>query len=295
MLKNSQRIAKNIFDLVKHTFIAWQTDKASRLAAAMSYYAIFSTAPLLMIVIAIIALVFGERAAQNEIAGQLESLVGADAAGMIQTMIANLNNQASGITATIIGTLTIILGASGLFGQLQSALDTIWHVPPPEKGSLVKVLKERLIQFAMVLGVGGLLLLSLFSGIAATAITNYFDIGSMLHTINIGTSFLLMTLSFAVVYKALITAKLTWGDVWIGAAVTAVLFALGQLLINIYISNSSIGSAYGVAGSFIVLLVWMYYSAQIFLLGAEFTRAYTQKFGSMREKITTEMDRAPTD
>ena len=282
-MKTIQRIAKNIFALIKQTLTAWQTDKASRLAAALAYYAIFSLAPLLMIVIAIIALVFGERAARNEIAGQLQALVGPDAAGMIQTMIANLNNRTSGILATIIGTLTIVLGASGLFGQLQSALDTIWHVPPPEKGNFVKVLKEWLMHFAMVLGVGALLLLSLLSGIAATAITNYFNVGNILHIVNISTSLFLTTLLFAIIYKALPTVKIAWWDVWIGATVTAILFTLGKLLIDVYMANSSIGSAYGAAGSLVVLLVWVYYSAQIFLLGAEFTHAYTQIFGSMRE------------
>jgi len=286
-MKTIQRFGKNIFELIKETLTAWQADKASRLAAALAYYAIFSIAPLLMIIIAIIALVFGERAAKNEIAGQLQVLVGPDAAGMIQTMIASMHNRASGIWATIIGTLTIVLGASGLFGQVQSALDTIWHALPPKKGNVLHLVKERLIHFAMVLGMGALLLLSLFTGIAATAITNYFNVGSLLQTVNIVTSFVLIMLLFAIIYKALPSVKIAWWDVWIGSAVTSVLFTLGKLFIDMYMANSSIGSAYGAAGSLVVLLVWVYYSAQIFLLGAEFTHVYAKKFGSMKKTPAT--------
>jgi len=274
------RILKNILDLIKETIEAWSKDKASRLAAALAYYAIFSIAPLLIVIIAITGLIFGESAARDEIAHQIEGLVGREAAAMIQTMIANINNPASGIIASIIGVSTILFGASGLFNQVQSALNTIWHAPPRQDKGITSFVKQRLTHFAMVFGVGAVLLFSLFTDIVLTAISEYFGIDPLPQARNFSTLFVTTTLLFAVIYKVLPDVKIAWRDVAIGAAVTALLFNAGKILIGSYMGRSSVGSAYGAAGSLVVLLVWIYYSMQIFLLGAEFTHVYALKFGS---------------
>lgn len=267
-------------ETVLETVLAWRADKASRLAAAMAYYTIFSLAPLLIILIASAGLVFGERAVQAEIAGQLEGLVGPGPAELIQTMIANVSQPQSNLFASLIGIVTMLLGASGLFGQLQDALNTIWHVPPPQNGSLWRMIQKRLWHFAMVFGVGGLLVLSVFASVAARIVTTYFHIGDLFQTLNALFSFILVTLAFAIVYKVLPDATIAWIDVWVGAVVTSLLFAVGKYGISLYMSGRNIGSAFGAAGSLIVLLVWVYYSTQIFLLGAKFTYIYAHKFGS---------------
>ncbi|MBN2006948.1 MAG: YihY/virulence factor BrkB family protein [Anaerolineae bacterium] len=277
-----KRVAGDLFDLIKTTLIAWRKDQASRLAAALAYYALFSIAPLLIILIAIIGLVYGERAAQDEIVYQLEGWVGRDVAMTVQTMITRVSNPASGIVASLVGVVTILFGASGLFNHVQGALNTIWHVPAPPGSGVVNFLKRRLNQFAMVFGVGALLLLSVFTDAVLAAIAKYFALGNPFNLrsslISLGT----VTLLFAVIYKVLPDLKIAWRDVIVGAAVTSLLFTAGKTLIGLYLGRSGVGSAYGAAGSLVALLVWIYYSAQIFLLGAEFTHVFAQKYGSLR-------------
>ncbi|MGC9397011.1 MAG: YihY/virulence factor BrkB family protein [Anaerolineae bacterium] len=270
-----------IFDLLKETALAWQQDKASRLAAALAYYAIFSIAPLLVIIIAIIGLVFGERAAQAEIAHQLEDLVGPEAAVMIENMLANFGNTASGIFASLVGLGTLLYGASGLFNHVQGTLNTIWHAPPTSGNGVVYFFKQRVLHIAMVFGVGALLMLSLFAELVISAITGYLNLESFPQARNFLVSLGMLTLLFAVIYKILPQVKIAWRDVLVGAVVTSLLFNVGRLLIGAYMRWSNIGSIFGAAGSLAVLLVWIYYSAQIFLLGAEFTHVYAQKFGSL--------------
>jgi len=274
---------KKIGSLFKETFAAWQADKASRLAAALAYYAIFSLAPMLLLAIALVGLIFGDDAAQNQVAEALDDAVGPEAAQVIQGAIANASEPSSGILASIIGLATLLLGASGFFGALQDALNTIWDVTP-QAGGIKGVIKQRLLQFLMVLLIGFLLLLSLVASVVVSALINFLQLGDFLQYINLIVSFALITLLFALVYKVLPDVEISWRDVWVGAAVTSLLFTIGKFLIGLYLGSSTVGSAYGAAGSLIVLLVWIYYSAQVFLMGAEFTKIYAQQFGSRGEE-----------
>jgi membrane protein len=276
-----QRGLRAIFDLLKETGLAWQQDKAARLAAALSYYAIFSLTPLLVIIVAILGLVFGERAAQAEIAHQLEGLVGPEAAVMIETMLANFGNPASGILTSLVGLATLLYGATGLFNHVQGTLNTIWHAPPQSGNGVVHFVKQRVLHIAMVFGVGALLMLSLFAEIVITAITEYLNLETLPQMRNFLVALGMLTVLFAVIYKILPQVKIAWRDVLVGAAVTSLLFNVGRILIGAYMRWSNIGSIFGAAGSLAVLLVWVYYSAQIFLLGAEFTHVYAQQFGSL--------------
>jgi membrane protein len=276
---------KGLWGLLKETVQDWSEDKASRLAAALAYFTIFSLAPLLVIVIAIAGLVFGREAAQNQLSGQIQDLVGQQGAGMIQTMIQNTSKPSTSIIATIIGVITLLLGASGVFGALQDALNTIWEVAPNPKAGLMAMLRNRFVSFGMILVVGFLLLVSLLLTAVLAAVGKFmggfFPSAVLLgHVINFVVSFGGITLLFALIYKVLPDAKIAWGDVWIGAAVTSLLFTIGRLLIGLYLGRGSVGSAYGAAGSLIVLLVWTYYSAMILFLGAEFTKVYAYKYGS---------------
>ncbi len=278
-----RRLPKNIFELIKDTVIAWQRDKASRLAAALAYYAIFSIAPLLIVLIGITGLVFGERAARDEIAYQIEGFVGPELAAVIQMMIANLNSAPSGIAASLIGLGTILIGASGLFNHVQGALNTIWHAPPRSGRPVLKYLEQRLLHFAMVFGVGALLLLGLFADVVLAALIKTFGLSGGAQLRSSLFSLAMVLLLFAVIYKVLPDVKIAWKDVIVGAVVTALLFTVGKVGIGLYMGRSGVGSAYGAAGSLVALLVWIYYSAQIFLLGAEFTHVYAQKFGSLAQ------------
>jgi membrane protein len=274
---------KVIVELLKETFKEWQEDKASRLAAALAYYTAFSIAPLLVIVIAIAALVFGEQAAKGEIVGQIQGLVGKESAEAIQTMIDNSRKPTTGLVATLISVGILLFGATNVFAQLQDALNTIWEVAP--KPGVKGLVKARFISFAMILGVGFLLLVSLVLSTVLAVIGNY--LGGLLPnlqflwtTLNFLISFGVITLLFAMIYKFLPDVKITWNDVGIGAAITALLFTVGKSVLGLYLANSSVASTYGAAGSFVVLLLWVNYSAQILLFGAEFTQVYANKYGS---------------
>jgi membrane protein len=295
-----RRGLRAIFDLLKETALAWQHDNATRLAAALAYYAIFSMTPLLIVIIAIIGLVFGERAAQAEISQQLENLVGAEAALMIETMLTNFGNPASGILTSLVGLVTLLYGASGLFHHVQGTLNTIWHAPVRSGNGVMHFFKQRFLHLAMVFGVGALLLLALFAELVITAIIEYLNLESLPQAHNFLVSLGMLTVLFAIIFKLLPQVKIAWRDVLIGAAVTSLLFNVGRILIGTYMRLGNIGSIFGAAGSLVILLVWIYYSAQIFLLGAEFTHVYAQKFGSLRkpamlpvEEDTTFLDEVP--
>ena len=274
---------KVIVGLLKETFKEWQEDKASRLAAALAYYTAFSIAPLLIIVIAIAALAFGEQAAQGEIVGQIQGLVGKDGAEAIQTMINNSRKPTTGIVATLISVGILLFGATNVFTQLQDALNTIWEVAP--KPGVKGLVKTRIVSFTMILGIGFLLLVSLVLSAALAVMGNYLSglipgLQFLWSILNFVISFGVITLLFALIYRFLPDVKITWGDVGIGAAMTALLFTIGKSLIGLYLGNSSVGSTYGAAGSFVVVLLWVNYSAQILLFGAEFTQVYARQFGS---------------
>lgn len=271
--------------LLQETYRQWKTDKASRLAAALSYYTIFSIAPLLIIVIAVAGMVFGQDAAEGKIVEQTEEMVGRDGAEVIQTMLENSNNMSSNVLATVIGIITLIIGATGVFGHLQESLNTIWGVEVIETGGVLGMVKKRFFSFTLVIGIGFLLLVSLVVSAGISALSKFaedwvpgVDIGTQV--INFVLSFGITTFLFGMMFRILPDVEIAWKDVWLGAAITSLLFTIGKFLIGLYLGQSSAASTYGAAGSLVVLLIWIYYSAQIVLLGAEFTQVYADKYGS---------------
>lgn len=279
--------SKAIFQLLEDSYSEWDKDKASRMAAALAYYTTFSLGPLLIILIAVVGLVFGPRAAQGQIAGEIEGLVGRQGAQAIQMVIDAASRPSSGVVATVIGIATLVLGAAGAFEQLQDALNTIWEVQPKPGRGLVGTVKVRLLPFTMVLGVGFLMLVSLLISAALVAVVSFFgkatgtgSAGLMLQAAGFLVSFGAMTLLFAMIYKVLPDARVAWRDVWLGAAFTALLLAAGTLAIGLYLGNAAVGSAYGAAGSLVVLLLWIYYWAQLLLFGAEFTHVHAKRHGA---------------
>ena len=267
--------------LLRNSFTEWLEDKAPRLGAALAYYTAFSLSPLLVIVIAIAGLVFGQEAAEGQIIAQMQGLVGHDGAQAIAGMVQNARKPSSGIIATVVGLATLLIGATGVFGELRDALNTIWEVQPRPGRGLTGLIKDRFLSFTMVVGVGFLLLVSLSVSAGLAAMGRF--LGSMLpglvilsQIINFVVSFSVIGMLFALIYRYLPDLKIPWHDVWIGAALTAGLFEIGKFLIGFYLGNSSISSAYGAASSLAIILVWIYYSAQIFLLGAEFTHVYAK-------------------
>jgi membrane protein len=274
-----------LLSILKEAYGDWSEDKASRLAAALAYYTAFSIAPLLLISIAVAGLVFGREAAQGQIFAQLNGMLGSDGASAIQTGIANSNEAGTGTLSAVIGIATLIWSASGLFGQLQDALNTIWEVQPDPHAGLVATLKRRFLSMTMVLGIAFVLLVSLVLSAGLSAVGGL--MGDVLpggnivwQTLNFVLSFAIITGLFAAIYKVLPDATIDWSDVWIGAAATALLFTIGKVLIGVYLGHASVGSTFGAAGSLLVFLVWVYYSAQILFFGAELTQVYARRYGS---------------
>jgi membrane protein len=276
------------FGLLKDAFKEWREDKADRLAASLAYYTIFSLAPLVLIAIAIAGLVFGREAAQGQIFGQLQGLLGPEAAGTIEASVANSQKKEAGLFSAGIGLVVLLWSASNVFGQLQDALNTIWEVAPKPGAGIKAFIQKRVLSMGMVLAIGFLLLVSLVLSAGLSAVGNF--LGGLLpggealwQVVNFVVSFGIVTALFAAIYKVLPDAEVQWSDVWVGAAVTALLFVIGKLLIGLYLGHASVGSTFGAAGSLVVLLVWVYYSAQILFFGAEFTQAYARRFGSRIE------------
>jgi membrane protein len=268
--------------LLKDTVLAFIDDEALSRGAAIAFYAVTSIAPVLLIVIAIAGLAFGQDAAENAIKGQLSALMGEQTADVVQTAVANASGKSSGILATLIGIATLIATASGVFGEMQSALNAIWKVQPSGT-TLSRLVRARAASLGLVAALGFLLMVSLVVSAGLTAFGNYlnslFPFGALvLSILNVAVSLLLISLLFAAIYKVLPDRHLQWRDVILGAVVTAVLFTIGKALIGWYIGSSAVASSYGAAGALIVLLLWVYYSAQIFLLGAEFTKVFTEGY-----------------
>jgi len=278
---------RKYLDLFKQTFKEFGEDKATRLGAALAYYTIFSIAPLLLIAIAVAGFVFGQEAAHKEISGQLGGLLGSEGAKGIEEMIQNAAKPKTGTLATIIGIVTLFFGASGVFMQLKDALNTIWNVEPKKKGGIKGFITERFLSMAMVLGTGFLLLVSLVFDAMISAMGGYLDRRfpggeALLQALQLVVSFALVTVLFAAIFRFLpdVQPKLRWRDVWFGAVFTALLFVLGKFGLSIYLGKAAIGSSYGAAGSLVILLVWVYWSAQILFFGAEFTQVYARTHGS---------------
>ncbi|MGP1387752.1 MAG: YihY/virulence factor BrkB family protein [Thainema sp.] len=281
---------KQIWQLLKETFTEWQQDKASRLAAALSYYTAFSLAPLLILAIAIAGAIFGQEAARGELVGQLQGLIGQDGAEFIETAIDNANRPSSnsGLIASLISLVILLFGASGVFTQLQDALNDIWNVTPKPDQGIKLIVQKRVLAFGMILVIGFLLLVSLVLSTAISALTTFMtgwvaDFSWLWQIVNLALSLAVITGLFALIYKYLPDARVRWNDVLTGAFITALLFTIGKFLIGLYLGNSSFSSTYGAAGSLIVILAWVYYSAQILFFGAEFTQVYARRYGSQIE------------
>ena len=274
-----------ILRLFKQAFQEWQKDKVSRLAAALAYYTVFSVAPLLIIAIAIAGAVFGKSAAEGQLMSQLERLVGYEASGAIEIALKNASQPGTGSIASLISIGVLLIGASGVFAQLQDALNTVWNVQPKPGRGVGGFIRKRLLSFCMVLAIGFLLILSLIISTVISTLSKYntdFLPGSdfLWSHIDFFVSLGLRIFMFALMYKYVPDVKIAWKDVLVGAIITALLFSFGQFLLERYLSQSSAASAYGAAGSLIVFLAWVYYSAQIILFGAEFTQVYAHRYGS---------------
>lgn len=273
------------WQLLKQTVADWSEDKAPQLGASLAFYSAISIAPLLVIALAIAGFFFGEEAAQGEITDELRSLVGDEGGKAIQEMVQSARKPRAGTIATILGVVTLLFGASGVFGQLQDALNTIWEVKPKEGRGVWGFIRDRFFSIAMVMGSAFLLLVSL---LLTAAISTLGLTGDRLpeswqwfaQVVNFVISFSVITVLFALMFKLLPDVKMAWSDVWLGAVVTAALFTIGKFAIGLYLGRSTTASSYGVAGSFVVLLLWTYYSAQILFFGAELTQVYANKFGS---------------
>ena len=265
--------------MVKDAASAWIDDYAPSMGAALSYYTVFSLAPLLLIVISVAGLVFGEEAARGEIFGQVAQLMGADAAKAVEDLLASVNKPAQGIASVALGVGLLLVGATTVFGELQDALDRIWRAPARERSAgWWQLLRARLLSFGMILGIAFLLMVSLVLGAVISALGKWWDdfFGgweTLAQIVNLVVGFFMTAGVFAMIYKLMPRVQVRWQDVWLGSVVTAALFTIGKFLIGLYIGKSGVASGFGAAGSLIVVLVWVYYSAQIFLMGAEFESA----------------------
>lgn len=282
---------KQVFSLIKAAASSWIDDYAPSMGAALSYYTLFSIAPLLLIVISVAGLVFGEDAARGEIFGQLNSFMGKEAAAAIQSLLESVNKPAGGMVGTIVGVVLMLIGATTVFGELQDAMDRIWRAPARDKSTgLWALMHARLLSFGMILSIGFLLMVSLVFSAALAALgrwwSPFFGAWETVAQIITGiVSFGITMLAFAMIYKIMPRVKIDWRDVWIGAGVTAFLFTVGKFLIGFYIGKSGVVSGFGAASSIVIVLIWVYYSAQIFLVGAEFTWVYAHQFGSRKGQV----------
>ncbi len=299
MLATGWLRARQGWRLVADVSVAWLDDYAPSMGAALAYYTVFSLAPFLLIVVSIAGLVFGADAVRGEIFGQLRGLMGTDSASAIEHLLATVSEPSQSINAAMVGLAFLLIGATSVFAELQNALDRIWQVPSQARSAnLWHLLRARLLSLGMICGVAFLLMVSLVFGAAMVAFGNWWGrhfLGwvQLAQLLNALATFALTVLLFAFIYKALPRVRVDWRDVWLGAAVTAALFTIGKTLIGLYIGGTNVVSGFGAAGSLIVVLIWVYYSAQIFLLGAEFTWVYARTFGSMRQAQPTVPHRAP--
>ena len=281
-----------MWKLAKSTVLAFIDDEALSRGAAIAFYTVTSIAPILLIVVAVAGLVFGREAAQGAITAQLGGLMGQQTADVLQSAVAGAGEKASGVLATIIGIATLVATASGVFGEMQSALNAIWKAKP-EGTTVSRLIRARAASLGLVAALGFLLIVSLVVSAGLTAFGNYLEsvlpFGKViLSALNAVVSVALISVLFAAIYKVLPDRHLEWGDVIVGAVVTAILFTIGKSLIGWYIGSSAVASTYGAAGGLIVLLLWVYYSAQIFLLGAEFTKVYANRHGSKQDAPVAE-------
>lgn len=295
-----KKFLANLPHILKLSYEGWQEDHASRLSAALAYYTIFSLAPLLVIVIAITGLIWQADIVRTQLVNQIQGLVGVEGSRFANDLITGASNPVQGIGAAVIGLVTLLFGALGVFNELHNSLNIIWEVEEEKpKGflqTLKKIVIDRLLSFTMILGIGFMLLVSLVisTGLSASQelIGNMIPLSEfLLQILNLITSIGVITVLFALMFKFLPDAEIAWRDVMVGAFMTSVFFSLGKMVIGIYLGNSAVASTFGAAGSLVVILVWIYYSAQILFFGAEFTQVYANNYGS---KILPK-DLEPTD
>ncbi len=281
-----RQAVRDSIHVLKQTFREFGQDKVPRLGAALAYYTIFSIGPLLLIAVAMAGIFLGEEAAQGQVSEQLNNVFGAATARSVEQMIEAAAKPKAGTLATIIGIVTLFFGASGVFGQLKDALNTIWNVETKTAGGIKGFVMKRFLSMAMVLGIGFLLLVTLIVDAMIAAMGDYLGrfVGGepLLHAFQLVLSLTLATVLFAAIFRILPDLKIAWRDVWLGAVITSLLFVLGKWALGLYLGKAAIGSSYGAAGSLVILLVWVYWSAQILFLGAEFTQVYARSFGSLK-------------
>lgn len=276
--------------ILKAAAIKWDSDNVPRMGAALAYYSLFALAPLLVVAIGVAGLAFGAEAARGEVVHQIDGLIGKNGAEAVQSMLIAARKPEQSILAAILGLITLFLGATSAFSALQGSLNTIWNVKTPEQNLVRGFIRNRLLSFGMVLCVGFLLLVSLALSAALAALGSFMEArlpgGTFLwQAINFVVSFAFITLLFAMIFKVLPNLRLAWRDVWVGSLLTSFFFSVGKFLIGLYLGRSSVGSTYGAAGSVVIILLWVYYSSQTVLFGAEVTQAYVQRFGSRAEKL----------
>lgn len=274
-----------LFSLLKETFSEWSEDQVPRLAASLSYYALFSLAPLLVIAIAIAGFVLGDEAAQGRVFAELRGTMGDETASMFQTMVANAREPGTGFFASGLAVVMMLFGASGVINELKSALNSIWEVEEKPVEGIMGIIRQRVLSLVMVVGIGFLLMVTLVISTGLSAVMKMFgdtfpvpDV--LAYVIDFAVSVLITAVLFAIMYKAVPDVRIGWGDVWRGGLITAVLFALGKIGIGLYLANSSTASSYGAGGAVVIVLLWIYYSAQVFFFGAEFTQVYANRYGT---------------
>ncbi len=288
---------KRIFQLIKLTFQEWGEDNGGSLSAALAYYTIFSLAPLLVIAVAVAGLFFGREAAQGGLVDQIDQVVGQQGGELVESIIVNASAPTKGGLAAALGLLTLLFGATGAFSEMQNSMNHIWDQPRPPKGGIMAWVRNRLVSFLLVMGTGLILLASLLVGAVLAAASQALE-GVGISPVawqaaNQLATLVLLTVAFAIIYRALPDTKVAWRDVWPGAILASGLFAIARLVLNFYLANNSTVSAYGAAGSLIVLLIWIYFSAQILFLGAEFSQVYARLFGSRQHEAENVLEEKP--
>jgi membrane protein len=291
----AEPLMRDVWPLVKGSVQGWMEDNASSLGAALAFYTLLSLAPLALIIIAVAGFFIGSSEAHDLLVAQLTQLMDEQPAQTVATIVANAKTRTSGVLATIFGIAALLAGATTVFVELRRDLDIIWRSRPEKARTILDFLLTRALALGVVLGIGFLLLVSLAASTAISALSSTMGSHAVARAGEFVGSFAVVTLLFAAIYKLLPNRSIAWGDVWVGAAVTSLLFWIGKYLIGLYLGKAAVGSAYGAAGAVVVVIVWVYYSAQIFFLGAEFTREYATRHGSKRGDVELQQPPANED
>lgn len=280
-------MVRKFFSLLAETYRQWDANKAPKMGAALSFYTVFSLAPLVILVTTLVGIVVQRDAARQEIVGQFRNFVGEGGALTVETILSHAVAQKTGWWGTIVGFVVLMVGASAVFGELQDSLNQIWGVSS-KRHPVFLILKEKALSFAMILVLGFLMLVSFILSASIAVASHYLNawmpgLDGFWELSNSGLSLLVITALFAIIFKILPDVQVAWKDVWLGAILTALLFVLGKFLLGFYFGRSAVASSYGAAGPLLIILVWVFYSAQIFFFGAEFTRSYALRYGSHRK------------